>query len=457
MKDMHRTSKSRRLVVVGGGFAGFNFLSRLSGTHYYDVTLVDKNNYNYFTPLLYQVATSFLEPAAISYPYRKLFEKKNIAFRMAEVLDVNTEENYLYLQDGEKLYYDILVFAAGSQTNFFGHDDLSTRAVPLKDVADALYMRNALIQTLEKASVEKDPVERQKLLTIVIAGGGPTGVELAGMMAEFKHVILPMDYPELNDCPMTIYLIEGEPCLLPPMSVKTHEEAYKTLKKLGVVIQLNTRVTRYTADQILLSDGHVIRAKTLIWTAGVIVQPFGGIAQASIGRGGRMITDQFNRVKGYEHIYAIGDMSIQYTDDVYPHGHPQLAQPAIQQGKRLAKNLLRSAKGKPMKPFTYFDRGEMAIIGRKWAVADLFKHRVHIGGLWGLFAWLFIHLISLVNYNNKIRTLYSWLVAYLTHDQVLRMIFKSDGRAASHQEGPHKGPKDPHAERAAEWPKPSTN
>jgi len=447
----------KRIVVVGGGFAGFNFLSQLFGTRYYDVTLVDKNNYNYFTPLLYQVATSFLEPAAISYPYRKLFEKKNIAFRMAEVLDVNADENYLDLSDGGRLYYDILVFAAGSQTNFFGHDDLSMRAVPLKDVSDALYMRNKLIQTLEKASIEKSPKEKQKLLTIVIAGGGPTGVELAGMMAEFKHVILPMDYPELKDCPMTIYLIEGESCLLPPMSVKTHEEAYRALKKLGVVIKLNTRVDNYAGDKILLSDGSVIHAKTLIWTAGVTAQQFEGVDQASIGRGGRMITDRFNKVNGYENIYAIGDISIQYTDEVYPLGHPQLAQPAIQQGKRLAKNLLRSAKGRPMKSFKYFDRGDMAIIGRKWAVADLFKHRLHIGGLFGLLAWLFIHLISLVNYNNRIRTLYSWLVAYLTHDQVLRMIFKSDGRAASHQDDAHRRHKAQHAEWIEELPKPSTN
>jgi NADH dehydrogenase len=454
---MDNIIKRKHIVLVGGGFAGFNFLRQLFGNGYYDVTLVDKNNYNYFTPLLYQVATSFLEPAAISYPYRKLFEKKNIAFRMAEVSAVNTDGNCLYLNDGGRIYYDILVFAAGSQTNFFNNDAINAYAVPLKDVNDALYMRNKLIKTLERASIEESREERRKWLTIVIAGGGPTGVELAGMMAEFKHVILPLDYPELKDCPMTIYLVEGESSLLPPMSMKTHEEAYNALNRLGIVVKLNTRVSDCTADQVLLSDGGVIDAKTLIWTAGITANQFEGMAETSIGTGGRMITDQFNKVKGYENIYAIGDIAVQYMDDSYPHGHPQLAQPAIQQGRRLAKNLLRSARGRSMKPFKYFDRGEMAIIGRKWAVADLFKHKVHIGGLFGLLTWLFIHLISLVNYNNKIRTLYSWLIAYFTHDQVLRMIFRSDRKQGTREKDIHRKEQEQHLQWINELPKSSAN
>ena len=399
------------------------------------MTLVDKNNYNYFTPLLYQVATSFLEPAAISYPFRKMFEKKNIAFRMAEVLKVNTNENKLYLSDGGELHYDILVFATGSNTNFFGNKSLSSNSFSIKGIDDALYMRNGLIKTLEKASIEKDPYELRKLLTIVIAGGGPTGVELAGMMAELKNGILAMDYPELKSDLMTIYLVEGAPILLPAMSNKTHDEAYRALHDLGIIVKLNTRVSRYENDSVLLSDGTAIETKTLIWAAGVTVKTFEGISAGSIGKGNRMITDHFNLVKGYDNIYAIGDSSIQYTDKAYPNGHPQLAQPAIQQGKSLAKNLLRIEKGKAMKPFKFFDRGDMAIIGRKWAVADLFKHRLHVGGLFGLLAWLFIHLISLVNYNNKIRTLYSWLVAYLAHDQVLRMIFLPDNK--ERESGPY--------------------
>jgi NADH dehydrogenase len=320
----------------------------------------------------------------------------------------------------------MLVFAAGSQTNFFGNKSLQNNSYPIKGIDDALYMRNQFIKTLEKASVEKDIIKRQKLLTIVIAGGGPTGVELAGMMAELKNGILGMDYPELRNDLMTIYLVEGTNNLLPAMSQKTHKEAHEALEELGVIVKLDTRVNYYGNEMVHLSDETVIETNTLIWAAGVTVNTFDGIAQGSLGRGNRMITDQFNKVKNYENIFAIGDISIQFTDSVYPNGHPQLAQPAIQQGKTLSKNLLRLARGKAMKPFKYFDRGDMAVIGRKWAVADLFKHKLHVGGFLGLMAWLFIHLLSLVNYNNKIRTLYSWLVAYLTHDQVLRMIFHSE-------------------------------
>lgn len=435
---MNNKIKRKHIVLIGGGFAGYNFLRQLFNNRYYEVTLVDKNNYNYFTPLLYQVATSFLEPAAISYPFRKLLEKRNINFRMATVVSIATDENKLHLSDGGELDYDILVFAAGSKTNFFGNKSLSKYSFSIKGIDDALYMRNELIKTLEKASIEKDPEEKKKMLTMVIAGGGPTGVELAGMMAELKNSILKMDYPELKNDLMTIYLVEGTEYLLPAMSMKTHEEAYRDLERSGILVKLNTRVNSYLNDNVLLSDETEIKTKTLIWAAGVTVNTFEGISVESTGRGNRMITDHFNQVKGYDNIYAIGDISIQYTDKAYPNGHPQLAQPAIQQGKTLAKNLLRIARGKSMKPFKYFDRGEMAIIGRKWAVADLLKHRLHVGGLLGLMAWLFIHLISLVNYNNKIRTLYSWLVAYLTHDQVFRMIFQPENKEREWKPGENK-------------------
>jgi NADH dehydrogenase len=430
---MINNDKRKHLVVIGGGFAGFNFTCKLFNNKYYDVTLIDKNNYNYFTPLLYQVATGFLEPAAISYPFRKLLERKGITFRMAELLKVNTTENKLYLSDGSKLDYDILVFAAGSKTNFFGNKSLRRHSLSIKGIDDALYMRNELIKTFERASVGKDINGQRKLLTIVIAGGGATGVELAGIMAELKNGILKMEYPELRSDLMTIYLIEGSAYLLPAMSKKTHQEAYQALEESGIIVKLHTRVKSYGNDSVLLSDGTVIETKTLIWAAGVTVNKFEGISADSIGRGNRMLTNHFNRLIGYNNIYAIGDNSIQYTDTAYPNGHPQLAQPAIQQGKTLAKNLLRLAKGKTMRPFKYFNRGDMAIIGRKWAVADLFKHRLHIGGLAGLLAWLFIHLVSLVNYNNKIRTLYSWLIAYLTHDQVLRMIFLPGNRESEYE------------------------
>ena len=415
----------KHIVVIGGGFAGLNFARQLFKNKFYDVTLVDKNNYNYFTPLLYQVSTGFLEPSAISYPFRKLFKNKEIAFRMGTVLRIDTDENLLYLSDGGELNYDLLVFAAGSKTNFFGNEVIPQNAFYIKTIDDALSMRNGLIETMEKASVEQNPFNRKKLLTMVIAGGGPTGVELAGMLAEFKLCLLRKDYPELKTDKLQIYLIEGSPNLLAAMSDSSHKEAYRELERLGIEVKLNTQVTHYSDDQVHLSNGDIIEAKTLIWAVGVTANAFEGIAKSSLEKGGRMITDQYNQLKEYNNIYAIGDISIQNDDSSYPNGHPQLAQPAIQQGKWLAKNLLLQARNMEMKPFKYFDRGDMAIIGRRWAVADLFKHRLHVRGLLGLMSWLFIHLISLVNYNNKIKTLYNWLIAYLTNDQALRMIFYS--------------------------------
>ncbi|MBO9151330.1 NAD(P)/FAD-dependent oxidoreductase [Chitinophaga sp. GCM10012297] len=424
---MKTTENKKHIVVIGGGFAGLNFVKRLFRSRHFNITVVDKNNYNYFTPLLYQVATSFLEPSSISYPFRKLFRKEHIVFRMAELLEVDTAAHKLRLSDGGELVYDILVFAAGSKTNFFGNDAIRRHSFSLKGIDDAIYMRNELLKTLEKASLEEDPEERKKLLTVVIAGGGPTGVEVAGMLAESK-AFLGNDYPSLKRAMGNIHVIDGSPYLLAPMSDKTHAAAYKALKKLGVQVKLNTQVKDFKNDQVLLSDGSVIEAKTLIWAAGVTANTFRGIDPASIGRGNRMITDSINKVQGYADIYAIGDISIQFTDKLYPNGHPQLAQPAIQQGKTLAKNLVRMEEGKAPVPFKYFDRGDMAIIGRQFAVADLFKHKVHLGGLLGLLSWLFIHVLSLVNYNNKIKTLYNWAVAYATKDQALRMIFRPGNR-----------------------------
>ena len=418
----------KHIVVIGGGFAGLNFAKQLFNNSFYEVTLVDKNNYNYFTPLLYQVATSFLEPSSISYPFRKIFRKKGIHFRMAALERVDTSEKRLILSDGKTLDYDILVFAAGTSTNFFRNETVRKNAFSLKGIDDALFMRNELIKVLEKASLEKDEDERRRLLTIVIAGGGPTGVELAGMLAEMKQYMLKKDYPELDESEVAIHIIDGLPVLLAPMSEKTHHAAYNALSKLGVQIKLNVQVTSFENDLVSLSDGTTIEAKTMIWAAGVVAITFDGIPQDRLGRGNRMVTDEFNRVKGYDDVFAIGDIGIQFTDEIYPAGHPQLAQPAIQQGSSLAKNLLRMARGKQPKAFKYFDRGDMAIIGKNMAVADLFKHKLHLSGILGLLSWLFIHLISLVNYNNMIKTFYNWIVAYLTNDQVLRMIFRTENR-----------------------------
>jgi NADH dehydrogenase len=421
------SDNKKKILVIGGGFAGLNFVEQLYNSKYYEVTLIDKNNYNYFTPLLYQVATSFLEPSSISYPFRKLLRKKGIHFRMSEVAGVDIKNQKVLLNDGE-LHYDYLVFAAGTKTNFFGNEGIRKNALSLKGIDDALYMRNQLMKTMESAVLEKDPLKCKKLLNIVIAGGGPTGVEVAGMLAEMKKYIVGKDYPELKGANGEIHVVDGLPVLLAPMSEKTHSETFKILTDLGVKIKLNTRVLSYENGEVKLSNGEVIQSGTLLWAAGVTAHTFEGIPETSLGTGKRMITDEFNKVKGLENIWAIGDISIQETDPVYPKGHPQLAQPAIQQGKTLGKNLIHLAKGEQMKPFKYFDRGDMAIIGRNHAVADLLKHKLHLKGFLGLMAWLFIHLVSLVNYNNKIKTFYSWVISYLTRDQALRMIFRSGNR-----------------------------
>jgi NADH dehydrogenase len=416
-------TQRKHIVVIGGGFAGINFIEQMFNNRYYDVTLVDRNNYNYFTPLLYQVATSFLEPSSISYPFRKFLNNKGVAFRNASVLNVDPLVNTVYLSDEGALHYDYLVFAAGTRINFFGNESIRENAFFLKGIDDALYMRNELIKTLEKASIETNPIEKRKMLTFVIAGGGPTGVELAGMFAEMKTHIIGSDYPELKNEVVEIHLVDGAPHLLPTMSEKSHRDAYRIANRMGIHVQLNTTVTKYEDGLVYLSNGNRISTKTLIWCAGVTANTFEGIPATSLGRGKRMITDPYHKVQGYDNIFAIGDISVQSHDKGYPNGHPQVAQPAIQHGKSLAKNFLLMAAGRSLKPFSYFDRGDMAIFGRKYAVADLFKHKLHLNGFLGLLGWLFIHLVSLVNYNNKIKTFYNWVVAYVTCDQALRMIF----------------------------------
>lgn len=419
--------KKSRIVVIGGGFAGLNFIKHLSASAF-EVTLVDKNNFNYFTPLLYQVATGFLEPSSISYPLRKLVNARGFSFRQGELSSVDSANNRIKLKDGDELAYDHLVIAAGTKTNFFGNTAMQQSAFELKEIADALTMRNALIRILERAAVEADPAVRKTLLTIVIAGGGPTGVEVAGMLAEMNQRIVGEDYPELGNERLVIHVVDGAPYLLAPMSDKSHRAAFDILTDLGVHVHLNELVTRFDDETVYLSSGNTIDASTLIWSAGVVAHSFEGIDRQAVGKGGRLLTDAFNKVIGYDNVYAIGDISIQFTDPAYPDGHPQLAQPAIQQGKTLAKNLNAFAKGRRLKPFKYFDRGDMAIIGKSYAVADLFKHRLHLGGLLGLLAWLFIHVVSLVNYNNKVKTLYNWTIAYLTSDPSLRMIFQPNDK-----------------------------
>ncbi len=414
----------KTIVIIGGGFAGVNLVNQLNDDDAYSVILVDKNNYNFFPPLLYQVATGYLETSNISYPFRKLFRgKKNFSFRMGSVIRVDQEQNKVILDTGE-LAYDYLVFATGTETNYFGMENVKENAVPMKTVSDALYMRNTMLAKLERASREKDPAARKKMLTVVVAGGGPTGVEISGMFAEMKKTVIPSDYPELIGTNADIYLVDGMKAVLAPMSEKSQRYTYETLTKMGVKIHLDSLVKDYTDDTVHFADGKTIVAETLIWAAGVTSMVFEGIAPESYGRGRRMLVDEHNLVLNTANIFAIGDTCLQTTDQHFPDGHPQVAQVAIQQGQNLGKNLLRMVKGKSPEAFTYNDKGSMAIIGRNKAVADLPNPKWHFNGFIAWIAWLFVHLISLIARGNKIKTLYNWTTSYFTKDQSLRVLIR---------------------------------
>jgi len=414
----------KTIVIIGGGFAGVNLVNQLNDDDAYSVILVDKNNYNFFPPLLYQVATGYLETSNISYPFRKLFRgKKNFTFRMGSVERVIQEENKVILDNGE-LEYDYLVFATGTETNYFGMENVKANSVPMKTVSDALYMRNTMLGKLEKASREKDPAKRKKMLTVVVAGGGPTGVEISGMFAEMKKTVVPSDYPELIGANAEIHLVDGMKAVLAPMSVKSQQYTYDTLTKMGVKIHLESLVKDYVDGTVYFADGKTIVADTLIWAAGVTSMVFEGIEKESYGRGRRMLVNEHNLVLNTQNIYALGDTCLQTTDKNFPDGHPQVAQVAIQQGKNLGKNFKRMVDGKAAEAFTYTDKGSMAIIGRNKAVADLPSPKLHFNGFIAWVAWLFIHLISLIASGNKIKTLYNWTTSYFTRDQSLRVLIK---------------------------------
>jgi NADH:ubiquinone reductase (H+-translocating) len=413
----------KRVVIIGGGFGGVNLALHLKNDPGFKITLVDKNNYNFFPPLIYQVATGFLENSNISYPFRKLFQKySNIRFRLGELVKVDPVSHTIRLNNGE-LSYDWLVFATGAETNYFGMENIRRNAIPMKNVNDALVMRNTLLKRLELATITEDPAERKKFLTIVVAGGGPTGVEVSGMLADLRVHSFPKDYPELMGTGANLYLVDGGAHLLAPMSAASQNDTFDALEKMGVIIKLQTQVKDFADDKVVLSTGEVIETKNLIWAAGVTAIQFDGIPASCYGKGRRLLADPFNKVIGLDDIYAIGDTCLQTHDAAYPNGHPQLAQTSIQQAKLLASNFRSIASGKPLQAFHYKDLGTMAIIGRNKAVADL-PHQIHFKGFIAWFMWLFIHLMSLITYRNRIKTLYNWTVSYLNKDQSLRFIVR---------------------------------
>ncbi|WP_262246731.1 NAD(P)/FAD-dependent oxidoreductase [Parapedobacter soli] len=418
--------EEKKIVVIGGGFAGVNFAKHMANAPGFHVTLVDKNNYNFFPPLLYQVSTGFLDVSNISYPFRKLFyHRENIHFRLGELLKVDPELKKVQLSTGE-MDYDVLVLATGTESNYFGIENIMKVAIPMKTVDDAINMRNTILLKMERATLATDEKELKSLTTIVITGGGPSGVEVSGMLAEMRTNIFKKDYPELANQKLEIYLVDGAPALLGPMSKQAQEYTLRKLTEMGVIVKLNKMVKDYVDGEVVFADGERIATQLLIWTAGVTSKVFEGIPKESYGRGRRLLVDEYGEVEGLKNVYAIGDTCLQTTDSNFPDGHPQLAQVAIQQGKNLADNLKAGFENQPAKPFTYRDKGSMAIIGRSKAVADLPKPKMHFDGFFAWLMWLFVHLFSLINFRNKIVTFYNWTVAFFTKNQSLRMIIRPE-------------------------------
>ncbi|MDX2362097.1 MAG: NAD(P)/FAD-dependent oxidoreductase [Crocinitomicaceae bacterium] len=415
-------STSERIVIIGGGFGGLELARRLRKTKY-QVVVIDKNNYHQFQPLFYQVATSGLEPSSIIFPFRKNFQKmSNFHFRLADVSGVDVVQKHVITSIGN-IDYDHLVIAAGAGNNFFGNEEIQKYAFPMKSIQESLQLRNAILERFEDA-LSIEPVNRAKYLTVAIAGAGPTGVELAGTLAEMKRYILPKDYPELDFKQMKIVLVEGAPRVLNAMSEVSSEKAHQYLEKLGVVVHVNTRVNSYNGEQIVLSSDSVIESKTLIWAAGIKGNFLDGLPDETLGRGNRILVDAYNAVIGLENVYAIGDVALMTTVQDYPDGHPQLAQVAIQQGKLLAKNFKRRLKDIPMTEFKYKNLGTMATIGRNKAVVELPKYKFQ--GFFAWTVWMLVHLRSILGVKNKFLVFLNWVWNYFTYNLSLRLIIKRD-------------------------------
>jgi len=410
----------KRIVIIGAGFGGLKIAQKLVGSGY-QIVLIDKNNYHQFQPLFYQVASSGIEPSSILFPLRKIFQKrKDVYIRVAEVYSVDPEKKILNTSL-DTVWYDYLVIATGVNSNFFGMKNMEQFAIPMKSISEAMSLRNRILSNLEKAVTlfEEREEEKKALLNVVVVGGGPTGVEIAGAIAEMKNFVLPKDYPDLNLNLMQVSLVEGSPSLLANMSKHASEKSLFYLKRLGINVHLSTRVIDYDGKVLRLGNGELMHTQLVIWAAGIsgVVPP--GIPEESIGRSRRMLVDEYSKLKGFEDIYSIGDASVMSTND-YPNGHPQVAQVAIQQGANLANNFKAMRKNAPLKAFKYIDRGSMATIGRNRAVADLpfLKYSGFIAWL----TWMFVHLMAIVGVKNRLLIFINWMWNYMTYDQSLRLI-----------------------------------
>ncbi|MCD7848326.1 MAG: NAD(P)/FAD-dependent oxidoreductase [Parabacteroides sp.] len=420
----------KRVVIIGGGFGGLKLANRLKGS-YFQIVLIDKNNYHQFPPLLYQVASSGLESSSISFPFRKIFQKrKDFYFRLADVKAIVREKNLILTSIGE-LKYDYLVIASGTVTNFFGNEEIRSQALPMKTIEEALILRNTLLSNFEKATICTDPEEKQALMNIVIVGGGATGVEISGVLAEMKHFVLPKDYPDLKQSKMNIYLVEGSPRLLAAMSEEASGNAKRFLEEMGVKVMLEKKVIDYKGGKVILNDGNTIETKIVVWVSGVTATRFEQIENNELGRGGRILVNAYNQLHGSNNVFAIGDVCLQ-TETDYPNGHPQVAQVAIQQGLLLADNLKRLEKGEPLKPFHYKNLGTLATVGRNKVVADL--HKVKLHGFIAWMVWMGVHLRSILGVKNKIMVLIEWIWSYFTYDQSMRLILFIPKKERNHTE-----------------------
>ncbi|HZY78846.1 MAG TPA: NAD(P)/FAD-dependent oxidoreductase [Cyclobacteriaceae bacterium] len=409
-----------RVIVIGGGFGGVEVVKSLREEKV-QVVLFDKYNHHTFQPLLYQVATSGLETNSIVFPFRKLFGKQDdFYFRLADVKKVIPGEKCIETSIGS-ISYDYLVIATGAVTNYYGMKEVEDNASQMKNIVDATKLRNKIIRNFEYALLTEDNDVMNSLMDFVVVGGGPTGVELAGALTELKRNVFPKDYKELDMREMDIYLVQSGPRLLDGMSEEAGRKAYDFLTKMGVKVLLNTAVKGYDGQEVLLSTGEKLNSRSLIWAAGVKGNPIQGLPPESIGRGNRILTDEFSRVKGFENIFAIGDVALMEGDQKFPAGHPQMAPPSQQQGKLVAKNISNIIHKRKLKPFSYFDKGSMATVGRNKAVVDL-KGGIKFQGFFAWYVWMFVHLMSIIGFKNKLLTLFSWMVSYLTYDRSNRLI-----------------------------------
>ena len=412
-----------KVVIIGGGFAGLRLSRRLANKKEFEVTLIDRFNFHQFQPLFYQVATAGLDASHISFPLRKVLHKEgNIHFRMAVVKSIDLSQNKV-IADEDTFVYDMLVIATGAETDFFGNSELKANTFPMKSTIEALQIKYRLLKNIEDALYAKNEKELQSLMTIVVVGGGPTGVEMSGAIADMRRFVFPKDYPELDFSKMKIYLLEGSPKTLGAMSARSSMNSLEYLKRLGVIVMTGTEVKNYDGQKVTMQNGDIIESSMVIWAAGIKGNVPEGIDPALIARGNRIRVDRFNKVIGLQNIYAIGDVAYMETDK-YPHGHPQVASVAIAQASVLADNFLRTDRSQNLKEFEYHDKGSMATVGRNLAVVDIPKPKLHFKGFFAWLIWMGLHLFLLLGVKNRLAVFYNWIYNYITYDQNLRLIFR---------------------------------